>query len=163
MCAFCGVDFDAVERDFIENAVNCAQGAYIAAEGAVDHNCRKQRYYEDRKFPAEDEACRSPHGRIQKYERDSPFQSAHRADPLAEPGVSKACDIHNEHGKENHEDAEKNEAQPAQALFSRQAADFFYKGNFKKQILNQAEGTQKTADKAAEKSPENYKKTCNVH
>ena len=33
--------------------------------------------------------------------------------------------------------------QPAQALFSRQAADFFYKGNLKKQILNQAEGPSK--------------------
>ena len=63
---FCGVDFDAIERDFIENAVNCSKGAYIAAEGAVKHNCRKQRDDENRKFPAENKACRSPNGRVHR-------------------------------------------------------------------------------------------------
>ncbi len=150
--AFLGVDFKSIERNFVENSINRSEWANITAEGAVYYNRRKNREQKDSKLPAEDKACSTPHSIVKKNQRNPAFKRSNRANPLAEPRLAKACDVNHEHGKQNHEDAEKDKAQPAQALFSRQAADFFYKGNLKKQVLNQPKRTQKSAHEPAEKS-----------
>ncbi len=95
--AFFAVDFEAVERDFVEDAVNRSERADIAAERAVNYHRRNQRDCEDCKFPAEDEARSPPHRIVQKNEGNSAFQSAHRANPLAEPGLAKTGDVNHEH------------------------------------------------------------------
>ena len=161
--AFFRVDFEAVKRDFVENAVNRSERADIATERAVDYNRRNEHDGENRYFPAEDEACRPAHGRIQKHERNSAFKSADRANPLAEPRLAQAGEIRHERRKQNHEHGEEDEAEPAQGFFTRQAADFFDERDFIQQILNQPERTEKAADKSAEQRSENHEKTHDIH
>ena len=101
---FCAVNCKAVERNFIENAVNSSQGTDIAAEGPVDDDCRKEGNKQDDKLKAENKTGRFPHGRVQQDQGNTAFKGSDRADPLSEPGLTKAGKICNKSRKQEDED-----------------------------------------------------------
>lgn len=57
--AFVSVDLKAVERDRVEQSVNHAKWAQIAAERPIDDDAEHQQYGEDGGFPSEQPAERS--------------------------------------------------------------------------------------------------------
>ncbi len=160
--AFFAVDFESIERDFVENSVNRTERADVATKRTVDYNRRKKRQNQNREFPAEQKAGSSAHRPIQKHERDSAFERADRADELAEPGFSKPRKVSVKGGEQNHEHDEENEPHFSPHVLQRKAADFFHERNFIKKILHKPEWTQKSADEAAEDRSKNDEETCDI-
>lgn len=161
--AFFLVDFEAVERNFVEHSVNGSERTHIPAERTVYYNRRKKRDEKNRDFPPEQESGRPPHRAVQEHERHPAFQRPDRADEFAEPRLAKPCKVGDESRQEQDENAEENEAQIAEVFLSRKLPDFLDERDFEEQILHEAERAQKTADEPAEETAEDDEETDHIH
>lgn len=152
--AFVHVHLIPVKRESVEQAVYCAKGADIPAEGAVEKDGYKQRDDQNAYLPCVEKAYRGSQAFVEQYQRDASLQRAHRTDIFAEPGLADACKVAYEHGKKDHENGQYEISGHAERLFAGKPLQLSDKGYFEQQVLYQAERTQKAADQTAEQGAE---------
>ena len=152
--AFLGVNPEAVEGHRVKQAVDGAQGAEVAAEGAVDHHGEQQQHHQDGHLPVEQPAQSGLEGGGGGHQGDSGEEGARGADILAEPGLALAHNVQHREGEDNDEPHQNDVLQEPEPPVAGQLAQLFDKGNLVQQVLDQPEGAQPAAHEAAQQRAE---------
>ena len=156
------IDAETVQRDRVEQPIDCAERAQVAAERPVDDNAQHHQNNQDRRLPGEQPAKRRAQRRVCGDQRNACEQRAGRADILAEPGLALADNIQHGQRQDDDETEQDHIFQVFQPALAGQAAQLFDKGDLVQQILHQPERAQPAANQAAEQRPEQQQEADDI-
>ncbi len=101
------VQMYAVETDFVQQTIDCSQGAHDFAEKAAADDTSRKSNNQYRCLYGEDSSQFLPQFRMRQQDRKSPFQSPCRADVLAECGRPDSVTVRYESRQKNNKKDQK--------------------------------------------------------
>ena len=154
--AFCFIHAHSENSRAVEKRIKRAERAEIFAERSENQHACQNNNAEHTDLPREHRAEKFKEAGIGKSEQYA-RESARRAEIFAE----KRREFHAQR-QNNHKSDQDYIFYPPQVFITFKGFDFFEKRDFEKQILKEAEGTEKAADESARDSSEKYEKSENI-
>ena len=166
LCAFAAGDAFIVihlhleEGNLIEQRVERAQRAQPLAKRPVEQYAQHDHRQQDAELPGEKLAERRPDAGVGKREGDRPLQHTLRAEILAEEGVAHAHVVHHQYRQQNDHHQQNCVFQISQG-FELLCGKLFH-GDIVQQLLQPAEGAEKTADEAPQQNAQQNEKARDI-